>query len=106
MVSKARLANLIDEVVSKWKFHNSYENCGDSHTYQCDLDKHTHWKTAFSPIEIGDRMVWTCRITTNGGELWQTADISIPKWLYDYYIKGKTHKISASQIEHKIHNKN
>lgn len=99
------LALLIKEIVEKWKFQQSSENLTSKHDYQCDLEQHTDWKTAIKPTQIGNRMVWVCRISIDSGNTWNTADISIPKWLYDYYMNGKARKISASQINHKIYNK-
>jgi hypothetical protein len=102
-MEKMRLGNLIDEVVCKWSFDNSWKACGDSHTFQCDLSNHTKKENSIAPSIINDKAVWVCRLTTNGGVSWNTADMSIPKWLFEYYMKYKTNKISASQIEYKIH---
>lgn len=99
MVNLERLGELIFDVAEGWKKQQIYAFDKSDMMYDTDLYDCQNSETAIIPVFKNGRAIWDARITTNCGNDWHQCYISIPKWLYDMYMKGKANFISWRKIE-------
>lgn len=94
-----RLGELIFDVAEGWKKQQMYAFDRSEMMYDCDLFDCQNEDTAFLPEFKNGMAIWDARITTNCGNDWFQAFISIPKWIYDSYMNGKANFVSWRKVE-------
>jgi hypothetical protein len=98
MTKQERLAELIFEVAEGWAKQQSYAFGRSKLMYDCSLFDCQSEDTAFEPEICGDMVSWECEVSTNAGLDWHDTKISIPKWLYNWYMNGKASFISWRKV--------
>lgn len=106
MKNLERLGNLIFDIAEGWKKQQMYAFDRSEMMYDCSLYDCQNAETAFEPKFKNGRAFWDCDVTTNCGNTWYSAELSIPKWLYDYYMKGKADFISWRKVESDVNYEN
>ena len=94
-----RLGELCFDVAESWKKQQMYAFDKSGMMYDTDLYECQNEETALKPSFKNNRAIWDARITTNCGNDWQQAYLSIPKWLYVNYMTRKANFISWRLVE-------
>lgn len=94
-----RLGDLLFEVAEAWKKQNVYAFDKSEMMYDCSLYDHQNKETAFKPILKDGLAIWNCNVTRDAGNNWEQVNLSIPQWLYNYYMQGKANYISFRKIQ-------
>lgn len=98
-VNKERLGELLHDVAWGWQKQNSYAMDRSEMMYDCTLFDCQSPEDAYEPTIKENMATWDCAITTDCGNNWYRAQLAIPAWLYNYYMKGKATFISWRQVE-------
>lgn len=93
-----RLGDLLHDVAWGWQKQNSYAFDRVISMYDCSLFDHQSEEDAFEPELNNGLASWDCLVTTDCGNTWHHATMSIPAWLYKMYISGKATFISWRQV--------
>jgi hypothetical protein len=105
-VNKERLGELLHDVAWGWQKKSSYIMDRSEMMYDCTLFNCQDPEGAYEPIILNGMAIWDCQITTDCGNNWFDAEMSIPACLYDYYMKGKATFISWRKVECEVACKN
>lgn len=104
-VNKERLGELLHDVAWGWQKQNAYGMNRSEMMYDCTLFDCQNPEDAYEPTISNGMATWDCQITTDCGNNWFDAKMSIPSWLYDYYMRGKAKFISLRKVVCEIGNK-
>lgn len=114
------LGEVIFMVADTWRRKKIKESGRSEIMFDTSLFDHQNMETAFEPekrtqgpkweyVTYADRSrgwlhsnntvaTWRCRITTDAGLNWRETEISIPYWLYEWLLSGKSTFISVNKI--------
>lgn len=95
------LSDLVHDVAYAWVRQQAYAFDRSEMMYDCSMfDLQSASKEEQLPDSVNNgRASWSCLVTTDCGCTWYNATLSIPAWLYKYYVEGRASFISWRQVE-------